>query len=162
MKISIRKATLQDCETIHHMQRKAFASLLEKYKDYDTNPGKEEIDQIYRRFNQSFTDYYLIEDEDKVLGAIRIIRKENENMCRVSPIFILPKYQGLGIAQKVFNIIENTYPWARKWELDTILQEQGHCYLYEKLGYKKTGRENKINEKMTIVYYEKMMDDLDK
>ena len=102
----------------------------------------------------------MIEEEQEVLGAIRIIRNENENMCRVSPLFILPKYQGRGIAQKVFTIIEETYPWAKKWELDTILQERGHCYLYEKLGYKKTGKEEKINEKMTIVYYEKKMNDL--
>jgi hypothetical protein len=39
--------------------------------------------------------------------------------------------------------------------LDTILQEAGNCYLYEKLGYKKTGKTEKINDKMDIVYYEK-------
>lgn len=39
------------------------------------------------------------------------------------------------IAQKVFETIEQIYHDARKWELDTILQEQGYCYLYEKLGY---------------------------
>ena len=41
------------------------------------------------------------------------------------------------------------------WCLDTILQETGNCYLYEKLGYKKTGVTEKINDYMDIVYYEK-------
>ena len=41
------------------------------------------------------------------------------------------------------------------WSLDAILEEKGNCYLYEKMGYHKTGKLWKINEKMTIVYYEK-------
>ena len=38
---------------------------------------------------------------------------------------------------------------------DTILQEEGNCYLYEKLGYKRTCKIENINERMDIVYYEK-------
>ncbi|GIO39496.1 hypothetical protein J41TS12_43570 [Paenibacillus antibioticophila] len=59
------------------------------------------------------------------------------------------------IAQKVFSIIEDMYNDARYWELDTILQEQGNCYLYEKLGYRRTGEIKQINDEMTIVSYEK-------
>lgn len=36
-----------------------------------------------------------------------------------------------------------------------ILQEKGNCYLYEKMGYKATGKTEKINDKMTLVFYEK-------
>lgn len=157
MSVSVRKAKRQECEIIHHMQMISFAPLLEKYQDFDTNPGNEDINQIYRRFDQPFTDYYLIESENEIVGAIRIIKNEDEKTCRVSPLFILPKYQGRGIAQDVFNLMEQIYPWALKWKLDTILEERGNCYLYEKIGYKKTGKTEKINEKMTIVYYEKMM-----
>ena len=41
------------------------------------------------------------------------------------------------------------------WELATILQEEGNCYLYEKLGYKRSGTITKINDRMDIVGYEK-------
>lgn len=159
MNVSICKAKRQDCEIIHQMQRRSFAPLLEKYQDYDMNPGNEKIEQIYRRFDQPFTDYYLIERENEIVGAIRIIRDEKESTCRVSPLFILPEYKGRGIAQYVFKLIEDTYSWALKWKLDTILEERGNCYLYEKIGYRKTGKVEKINEKMTIIYYEKMMND---
>lgn len=40
-------------------------------------------------------------------------------------------------------------------KLDTILQEKGNRYLYEKLGYRQTGKTEQINDKMMIVYYEK-------
>ncbi|MFJ8102517.1 GNAT family N-acetyltransferase [Lysinibacillus sp. NPDC096212] len=67
----------------------------------------------------------------------------------------MPEHQGKGIAQKVFAKIEQIHHDAKLWELDTIIQEEGLCYLYEKLGYKKTGETKKINDKITVVFYEK-------
>lgn len=34
-------------------------------------------------------------------------------------------------------------------------QEKGNLHLYEKLGYHQTGRVDKINDRMDIVFYEK-------
>lgn len=88
------------------------------------------------------------------VGAIRVVKVENR-IYRVSPIFVLPEYQGRGIAQKVFELIEAIYSDAIEWILDTMLQEKGNCYLYEKLGYRKTGEIKVINDKLTIVFYSK-------
>ena len=44
---------------------------------------------------------------------------------------------------------------AANWELDTILQEKGNCYLYEKMGYRQTGKTEVVNDKMTLVFYKK-------
>lgn len=154
MNIQLIKADLCDAYVIHDMQIKAFLPLLEKYQDDDTSPANETVDHIIFRLNQPTTDYYLINRGDRHVGAIRIVHKEEKNY-RISPIFILPEFQGQKIAQKVFAIIEDLYDDAHRFELDTILEEQGNCYLYEKLGYKKTGQRLKINDRMTIVYYEK-------
>jgi len=154
MEITLFKAGLSEATIIHEMQIEAFMPLLIKYKDYETSPANEAIDRIMERINQSFTDYYIIKYIDVPIGAIRIVKKENKTY-RVSPVFILPEHQGKGFAQKVFSMIEEVYNDARVWELETILQEQGNCYLYEKVGYKKTGQLIEINEKMTIVFYKK-------
>ncbi|MGE7981452.1 GNAT family N-acetyltransferase [Solibacillus sp. NPDC093137] len=154
MGISLIKATLDDAAKLHEIQVKAFMPLLEKYQDYDTNPANESLEKVITRFKQPFTDYYLIEYLEDTIGGIRVVKMSNKSY-RVSPIFILPEHQGKGIAQKVFAIIEEIYHDARLWELDTIMQEEGLCYLYEKLGYKKTGKSKIINEKITIVFYEK-------
>ncbi|WP_337100087.1 GNAT family N-acetyltransferase [Paenibacillus sp. YIM B09110] len=156
MDITLFKSGLNEASAIHEMQIKAFKPLLNKYQDYDTSPANESLERIIDRLKQSFADYYIIKSSNLSVGAIRIVRKENQTY-RVSPIFILPDYQGKGIAQKVFSIIEETYNDARLWELDTFVQEQGNCYLYEKLGYQKTGELKQINDKMTIVFYEKRM-----
>ena len=140
--------------SIHAMQIKSFRSLLKKYEDFETNPANEPLEKVVSRINQSFTDYYIIKSDDENVGGVRIIKKDN-NLYRISPIFILPKHQGKGIAQKVFQMLEQRYNDAKSWELNTILQEQGNCYLYEKMGYKKTGKTKSINSIMTLVFYEK-------
>ncbi|WP_152393113.1 GNAT family N-acetyltransferase [Paenibacillus guangzhouensis] len=156
MEITLFKSGLNEALIIHEMQIKAFKHLLDKYQDYETSPANESVERIVERINQPFTDYYIIKSSNISIGAIRIVRKEN-NTYRVSPIFILPEYQGKGIAQKVFSIIVEIYNDVGVWELDSILQEQGNCYLYEKLGYQKTGELKRINDKMTIVFYEKRL-----
>ena len=154
MEISLSKSDLNEASIIHEMQTKAFMPLLDKYHDFETSPANETLERIISRMNQSFTDYYIIKSSSIAVGAIRIVRKENKTY-RVSPIFVLPEYQGKGIAQKVFGLIEDIYNDAQIWELGTILQERGNCYLYEKLGYKRTGKIEVINDRMTIVFYEK-------
>lgn len=103
---------------------------------------------------ESFVPLYRKYRDNEIVGAIRIRELDNKRY-RISPIFILPRFHGKGIAKEVFRLIEEIYYDAKVWELDTILQEVGNCHLYEKLGYRRTGREEIINEKMTIIFYEK-------
>ena len=128
--------------------------MLEKYQDFDTNPANEGIDRIVERFQQSFTTYYFIVLDSVRIGAIRLVHWTDRDRARISPIFILPQYQGRGYGQQAMALIEEQTN-ATAWELDTILQEEGNCYLYEKLGYKKVGPAKEINANMTIVHYEK-------
>jgi GNAT superfamily N-acetyltransferase len=155
MKIHLAKATIEDAREMHQMQIKSFKNLLNKYKDYDTNPENESIEKVLARINQETTDYYLIKMEDISIGAVRIHKLKNGLKCRIASVFILPEYQNKGIAQKVFKLAEERYKPENGWILDTILQEKGNCHLYEKMGYTKTGRTEKVNERMDIVYYEK-------
>ncbi|WP_188888642.1 GNAT family N-acetyltransferase [Paenibacillus radicis (ex Gao et al. 2016)] len=157
MSVSLSKSGLEDAAVIHAMQIEAFLPLLENYRDYDTSPANEPIDLIVNRINQSFTQYYLIKNDGEAVGAIRIVTKEIQ-VYRISPLFIVPDHQGKGIAQQVFALIEQMYSDARRWELETVLQEAGNCYLYEKMGYKRTEFSQVVNDKMTLIGYEKIME----
>lgn len=103
---------------------------------------------------QDTTDYYFILAGGHPIGAARVQRLP-ENVCRVSPILILPAFQGKGYAQEAMLALEEMYPQAETWRLDTIGEEEKLCHLYEKLGYRRTGREEILQPGMTIVYYEK-------
>ena len=155
MNITLKKAAVTDAKLIHDIQVESFLPLLEKYKDYNTNPANEPIEKVKTRLNDPKSSFYKIHVNNDVVGAIRIIQKENSNDWWISPMFILPSFQGKGIAQKVIFMAEEMTPEATSWNLATILEEKRNCYLYEKLGYEKTGKYKEINEFTTLVYYKK-------
>ena len=66
----------------------------------------------------------------------------------------MPEFRNKGYAQQAILEAEKIYG-DDNWSLDTILQEEGNLHLYEKLGYKRTGKTEKISDLMDIVYFEK-------
>lgn len=155
MGITLLRANIDDAEELHAMQVEAFKELLEKYQDFDTSPANESVEKVEARLRQDFTYYYFICIGQQKAGAIRVIdKKENGINKRISPIFILPEFQGKGIAQKAIRLCEETHG-NENWELDTILQEPKNCHLYEKMGYHQTGKTEVINERLTLTFYEK-------
>ena len=155
MKIELIRASLKDAKEIWEMQVKSFKNLLDKYQDFETNPANEPISNVEMRLKQNFTFFYFIFVDNKKVGAIRIIDyKEKYKNKRISPIFILPEYRNKGIAQSAIKICEEIHGKI-SWELSTILQEKGNCYLYEKLGYHSTGKIQVINDRLTLIFYHK-------
>lgn len=142
-------------EKLWKMQVEAFQDLYEKYQDTETNPAAEKMEKIIMRLNESFTYYYFIDVDGIKVGAIRVVdKKELEKSKRISPVFIMKQYRGNGYAQSAIRLVEKMHG-SKNWELDTILQETGNCYLYEKMGYYQTGKAQKINDKLTLVFYKK-------
>ncbi len=129
--------------------------MLDRYKDFETNPANETIERVITRINNPEGGFYKILAENKLIGAICIFWKEEVRFW-ISPMFILPSYQGKGIAQKAITEIEETFPQAITWELATILEDERNCYLYEKMGYKKTGVSKKLNDSATLIFYKKV------
>ena len=138
------------------MQVSAFAELLEKYRDYETNPASESLEKIQNKFSQSFTDYYFIMLGNTKIGVMRVVRL-SDTVCRISPMFILPEYQNNGYAKYALSAVEKLYPNVNEWQLDTIKEESKLCCLYEKCGYTPTGKEKVIKDGMTIAYYSKQV-----
>lgn len=155
MEIKLVRAHLNDAGELWKMQIESFSELLERYQDFDTSPASEPIEKIQQRLSQSFTYFYFICLDDQKIGAVRVVdKKEDGKRKRISPISILPQYRGKGYAQRAIQLCEEIHG-EQDWELDTILQEKGNCHLYEKMGYHQTGKIKQINEKLTLVFYEK-------
>ena len=154
MNIELVRASMEDAATIWQMQRIAFAQLLEKYQDFDTNPGNEPLEKVQWRLSLPGTYFYFIRMDGVNAGAIRIIDHHDETRKRISPLFVMPEFSGKGIAQAAIREAERIHG-DTNWNLGTILQEPKNCHLYEKMGYKSTGETKVLNDKMTIVFYEK-------
>jgi len=152
--VKLEKAIESDANIIFDIQVDAFQPLLEKYKDFDTNPANETLERVIMRINNPTGDFYKITVDNVPVGAIYVWWKE-QTQCWISPMFILPAYQGRGIAQKALTLVEKMFPLATTWELATILEEERNCHLYEKLGYIKTGVIKKVNDNTTLGFYKK-------
>lgn len=134
------------------MQKKCFKPLYQKYRDKDS-PYKNGFLHFKKIIKSPKVKTYWITYDCEKVGEIFIAVKETKNY--LARIFVLPKFQNRGIAQAAIMNAENIHSNTPCWSLDTIKQEEKNCYLYEKLGYRRTGKEKIINDKMTIVYYEK-------
>ena len=108
MEITLTKARLSNCEELYCLQTASFRPLLEKYQDYDSNPGAETKDRTLQRLKDPFSDYYFISLDGKHIGAIRICHFET--LCKLKQLFILPEFQGHGYAQQAIELVEALYP----------------------------------------------------
>ena len=154
MAITLIRATPEDAALLQALQRQAFWPLLEKYQDSETNPATETISTVREKILHPDYDTYRIVAHGQTVSAIRIARK-NPGRYRIGRLYVIPESQGQGIAQAAILACEALYPDARVWELDTIEQEAGNCHLYEKLGYRRTGGREDINERLTLAGFEK-------
>ena len=152
--ITLVRAAMEDAPALWQMQRIAFAGLLETYQDYDTNPGNETLEKVQWRLSLPDTYFYLIRVDGVNAGAIRVVDTHDGSPKRISPLFVLPAFRGKGVAQSAIREVERIHG-SLGWTLGTILQEQGNCHLYEKMGYHRTGSTKRINDRMTLVFYEK-------
>ena len=152
--IHLSRASVSDAEQLWKMQIESFSALLEKYQDFETSPANEPLEKVEMRLQQAFTFFYFIQHDHEMVGAIRVVDGKDGTRKRISPIFVLPAYRNLGIAAQAICEAERLHG-AENWALDTILQEFGLCRFYENLGYRDTGKRTVINDKMTLIFYEK-------
>ena len=144
-----------DIDTVFEIQQAAYKPLFEKYHDDNSNPYMESKETVLRKYMRTGTKGYLFIQDGVPVGVVRISLYPESKSGKVSALGVHPQYQGQGIAQQALLEIEKMHNDVERWFLDTILQEEGNCHLYEKIGYKRTGKLEQISENMTLVFYEK-------
>ena len=155
MSIELKRTTTADAPQWLDMQIEAYAPLLEKYQDYEISPAAETLEQVAGRMNTPCREHFFILKDGEIVGGVRTAWWLDTTRYRLGGIFILPRFQNLGIGQIAVKLAEDRYPNAETWELDTLLQEQRNLHFYEKLGYKREGGETIVNDKLTLVFYKK-------
>lgn len=153
--IRLVKALANDAELVHKLQVKAFMPLYERYHDDATSPAKESVERVLEKITSS--DFLIIYADDVPVGGVRVRRFEPDGIIErhISPIFLIPSYWNKGIGTVVMEKLFVMYDDADRWGLSTIEQEERDCHFYEKLGFVLTGEEKKVNDLMTLVFFEK-------
>lgn len=157
-KVSFQRADVSDVPALLTMYRQSFKPLYERYHDTATNPYLETPASLRAKLVRPGSYYEWIVNGTTRVGVIRVTVTDTPPITgRISPILILPAYQGQHLAEAALKAIEGEFATVQRWTLDTIVQEPKLMHLYQKMGYHRVvGKLTTIQPGMDIVYFEKL------
>jgi len=149
MEVSI--ANIGDAKQILELQKLAYQSEAEIYRDYNIPPLTQTIEEINEEFgNQTFLKAVV---ENKIIGSVRVF--SDGSSCFIGRLIVHPDSQGKGIGTRLMKAIEARFPDVRRYELFTGTKSVANIRLYDRTGYKKF-KEVVVNERLSLVFMEKV------
>ena len=100
-----------------------------------------------REFIESYKDkgihYYLIYEDEMVIGIVKVILKENK-VCEISSLYILAEYRNKGYGKQVVAYLRNVFRQEKiyLWVLEENVKARR---FYENNGFNLTGKTKEIN-----------------
>ncbi|WNS46290.1 GNAT family N-acetyltransferase [Paenibacillus sp. MMS20-IR301] len=155
--MNIRKAVPDDAGKLAALMKETFDTEMRRWlpgeEVQDSNlrpPGYDSIEQ--HRYAIRESEYYVLEEEAVIIGGASI--QQTGRHARVDKIFIDPLCQGRGYGSILLAYLEEQYPEARAWKLETSSRQLNNHRFYEKAGY------TRIYESHGEFGYEKLADPL--
>ncbi len=150
--VTIKRAELDDVEALVKAEIAAFHhdSVLYPQVEIGGPPGYDSPDVMRRHIRRN--GCYKIMEDEQIIGGM-VVYVKNTQHCHLDLIFIAPDYHNRGIGQQAMRFLEETYPQATRWTLDTPVWAVRNIYFYEKLGYVKTGEFD--DGDITLIAFEK-------
>ncbi|MDP4094739.1 MAG: GNAT family N-acetyltransferase [Bacillota bacterium] len=151
MDVKLIRAELKDLDKIIEGQKASFYDCYQRYQDHEMSPYNVTYDTIKRILENEYL--YKIMYGDEPAGAIYVRQNPDKYNMRLHCIFIIPEYQNKGIGQKAIKLVEEQFSDAVTWALETPHDLQRNHHVYEKMGYKRTGQIDYVNENLSIVHF---------
>lgn len=156
MNVVFELAKPEDAKELYEVQKLAYKEQLEMYQDYDTDPAVEGIDWVLFRIKHHV--YYKIMHDGKIIGEVDVYQHKRSPLhYEMNGIFVHPDYQNCGIGEKAIKFVENEFVDAKVWTAWTPHRTEKNHRFYEKVGYGKTGIQEKIMDNLTLVQYGKKL-----
>lgn len=130
------------------LQKRCFKDDYKIYKDDETSPHCETIDDI--EFGIIHNHHFTILSQDNIVGAIEV--KESSHRYHLYKLFVDEKQQGKGIGKNIVNQIFNILSKEKNWTVYTPYKNFKNHYFYESLGFRKYG-EAKVSETLKLFKY---------
>ncbi|MCH4167997.1 MAG: GNAT family N-acetyltransferase [Streptococcaceae bacterium] len=154
MTLTLYSAKQNDLQIIFNIQKKAFEALYFRYKDDATSPYKETFEDLEKKFNQTNNHYFLIKNKNVSIGFLKITKKNEESVIRISPIAIIPMFEKNGYGKQAILMAEKIFN-AQKSILSTIKQEKKLIRFYQSCGYNLNGYKQSKTKGLTFAFFEK-------
>jgi GNAT superfamily N-acetyltransferase len=149
--VTVSPAVYGDLEDILALQKIAYQSEAALIDDYNIPPLTQTIDGIEDEFRQ--ISFLKAEMDTRIVGSVRA--EVQEETCFIKRLIVYPDFQNCGIGSLLLMTIEQCFPRVERYELFTGKESKGNHLFYTRRGYHPF-KEEKIDENLTFVYYEKM------
>lgn len=154
MRIDILPAVIEDAEKIRDVMSEAFYS---DYIKYGYCPAyNQSIEHVEKNILSSFSFKIMVAGE--IVGYARVI-DEGEGCYWLCCLCIIPKVQNLGLGKKAITFIEEQFPLAVKWGLDTPADNIRNIRFYEQCGFKVI--KEYVDKNIRLAVFEKKVSELE-
>lgn len=128
--ISIETTKEADAKELVEAQDKAFYS---DFTKYGVCPGYGKTEESMRNSIRAAEVYKIVKDS-KIIGDI-IVSNRGDGDYHLSGLCVIPEYEGQGIGQAALLFLQDRYPEATHWFLETPADKERNHRFYEKNGF---------------------------
>ena len=150
---SITDTSFEDLPAILELQKRCYRENALRYNTNRIAPITQTLAEMEEEFRCSV--FLKAVERSRIVGSIRARR--NGANCFIIRLFVHPDCQNRGIGTMLMNALEERFPDVDRYELFTGYRDEKNLRLYQKLGYRKTGKEEKKDE-IIFYYFEKLRD----
>lgn len=156
--LSFQEMSETDIPGMTQVMKRAFDDDAQKHlgKESGGPPGYDD-GEFFRTWLLPYKESvgYKIMDSDRLIGGIIVwILPEGHNI--LGTIFVDPEFQDIGVGQRTWEFIEETYPGTKSWRLGTPTWATKNHHFYEKCGFERVESDPLIppEEDMAIYWKE--------
>lgn len=95
-------------------------------------------------------DYHKVLWDGLIVGGMVIF--PTDTTCHLGYIFILPSHQNRGLGASCLQFLDQAYPHARVWTLETPSVCVRNHHFYQKHGYVKVGESERVDGEFSWKY----------
>ena len=151
MEITFERACEADAEQLTETRSQSFYA---DYVRFGECPGYHIPPEEMRKYIRESQVYKIFAD-GRFAGDISV-RKIGEGEYRIGCLAVVPEYQRRGIGKTAVAFAESLFPDARRFHLDTPVQNEGNCRFYENLGFAGIS-EKRVSDVLTLREFEKVL-----
>ncbi|GKX68781.1 GNAT family N-acetyltransferase [Inconstantimicrobium mannanitabidum] len=154
MNIEFRKSEISDAEEIILVKANAFK---EEVKMYGHGPNEKDSVEKERAFIRNIDGNnfsYILLDDGKIIGGIGGVDKGNGNFY-LGCIYVALEYQSKGVGSMIMKFLDDKFPNAITWTLETPYLSYRNHHFYEKHGFVKVGQTKPRDDGFFLFLYER-------
>lgn len=152
--LTIKKSTTDDIQKLKETLLESFvqASIDDYGNETTLPPGVSDGSQIDNGLEEK-TTFTLLWDQTIVGGIIVELKETKEHYLQT--LWVSTAYQNKGIGKNAVTFLEENYPDAKSWILETPSEAKRNRRFYEKLGYQIIGEQTFENSPFVLINYKK-------